>query len=1141
MKKIFSIFALAVLMLLPGTGKMFAQDVMSDVDLPSVGSTGWTWVRSSNWIGKSTETAWGFNIKVTKMPNGSTPGEITLVSLFTHGASGPERCYVSSYIQDKSGRKFVVTKIADEAFTAKHYIKKVGFNYFSGSNVPRTELEIGNNAFTKLGDNLEEVEVCDISSVDCSKIGANAFKGCTNLKTMNFAVTKGGSIGAGAFSGCSSLTGTLQLSGYIDKTAFEGCTSVTGIEWYGGNSTTYNYSSDSPMYPMRNNVKSVKIYGAVPAHFFEDFKALTKVTSDAAFWDNLANTNQYQMGLGDRAFAYCSNLEEAQVAGKIHPDAFYSCSKLAKITYRGAYLAQSQIPTDYDESFFYGVRDKVTSFTIESTSTKNVPNSFIPSYLCYGMTKLTSISIPNYVQGIGEGAFRGCSALKTVSINKSNSELTVIGSTAFMDCSAMTSITLPVSLEYIYDEAFSWCENLTNCPLNSELVNLKYLGYAVFHNTGLKNLYVPANVKTIKGSIILGGSKVKCEKITFMPKNLYRENIGGSWARLFFGTEDMYTKERKAVTTFVINSEMKSIPDSLCYNFKGLVQMTDQTGTAWLNNVEYIGKAAFRNCENMWGEGQWTQLKNAYSIDEAAFEGSGFKGSIDFAELYSIGKRAFANTQLMYLHDMGSMPKLSVVEEEAFADNKKLEKAVIPAKVKNLPVGVFRNCTKLKKLDLANVETIGDNAFRLADLDTLRLPSVSSIGNSSFASNSSLKTVIITDKIPTVIADGSTNNSFNGTTVEKILGGCAVIDQLKVNTDWKNVCATIETFDMAYKYPKIYDGWWIEGEGVLDTTAELDCSGKFTLLATANEAEGWYFVAWSDGNTENPRTWDMNTPDYNEWWYSIQPKFDNESLYTEELTVNVTPEGIAQITVYDTSTGQENTRGKYKRGGNYVFVPEKLPENSWFAFSNWEYDTNKMVYEHSDDDYETYPNGLELFLNYMPMGGGMGPEEEFYEEPEFPQEITAVYKPRDIEVGLIICSDGHGTFDCTGQQRLGAELTLTAKPKEGYKFSHWNDDKSATQAEGYKLTITPEMLYKRGALPEEEGTPVYQKDTETLEPYEEWAQYDVMICAWFEDVTTGIDQTTNDQRLTTQKVLIDGRLYIQRGEHLFDATGKMVK
>ena len=85
------------------------------------------------------------------------------------------------------------------------------------------------------------------------------------------------------------------------------------------------------------------------------------------------------------------------------------------------------------------------------------------------------------------------------------------------------------------------------------------------------------------------------------------------------------------------------------------------------------------------------------------------------------------------------------------------------------------------------------------------------------------------------------------------------------------------------------------------------------------------------------------------------------------------------------------------------------------------------------------------------------------------------------------------------------------------------------------------MLYKRGALPEEEGTPVYQKDTETLEPYEEWAQYDVMICAWFEDVTTGIDQTTNDQRLTTQKVLENGQLYILRGGNKYDATGKMVK
>lgn len=42
-------------------------------------------------------------------------------------------------------------------------------------------------------------------------------------------------------------------------------------------------------------------------------------------------------------------------------------------------------------------------------------------------------------------------------------------------------------------------------------------------------------------------------------------------------------------------------------------------------------------------------------------------------------------------------------------------------------------------------------------------------------------------------------------------------------------------------------------------------------------------------------------------------------------------------------------------------------------------------------------------------------------------------------------------------------------------------------------------------------------------------------------VTTGMEEITNDQSQMTNKVIIDGRLYILRGEKLYDATGKLVK
>ena len=44
-----------------------------------------------------------------------------------------------------------------------------------------------------------------------------------------------------------------------------------------------------------------------------------------------------------------------------------------------------------------------------------------------------------------------------------------------------------------------------------------------------------------------------------------------------------------------------------------------------------------------------------------------------------------------------------------------------------------------------------------------------------------------------------------------------------------------------------------------------------------------------------------------------------------------------------------------------------------------------------------------------------------------------------------------------------------------------------------------------------------------------------------ENTATGIDEITNDQSPITNKVLIDGQLFILRGEQMFDATGRLVK
>jgi len=80
---------------------------------------------------------------------------------------------------------------------------------------------------------------------------------------------------------------------------------------------------------------------------------------------------------------------------------------------------------------------------------------------CYALTSLT---IPDSVTSIGNYAFRGCYALTSLTIPNS---VTSIGYGAFSDCNALTSLTIPNSVTSIGDGTFRGCYALTTVDLTA--------------------------------------------------------------------------------------------------------------------------------------------------------------------------------------------------------------------------------------------------------------------------------------------------------------------------------------------------------------------------------------------------------------------------------------------------------------------------------------------------------------------------------------------------------------------------------------------------------------------------------------------------------------------------------------------------
>ena len=105
----------------------------------------------------------------------------------------------------------------------------------------------------------------------------------------------------------------------------------------------------------------------------------------------------------------------------------------------------------------------LTSITIPNSVTSIGWGSF------EGCSSLTSITIGNSVTSIGESVFNGCSSLTSITLPNS---VTSIGNYVFHDCSALTSITIGNSVTSIGNEAFSGCSSLTSITIPNSVTSI---------------------------------------------------------------------------------------------------------------------------------------------------------------------------------------------------------------------------------------------------------------------------------------------------------------------------------------------------------------------------------------------------------------------------------------------------------------------------------------------------------------------------------------------------------------------------------------------------------------------------------------------------------------------------------------------
>lgn len=113
-------------------------------------------------------------------------------------------------------------------------------------------------------------------------------------------------------------------------------------------------------------------------------------------------------------------------------------------------------------------------------------------HAAFERSAVTSVTIPDSVTAIHDGAFANCSQLTNISIPNS---VTSIGFSAFEHCTSLKSITLPSSLRSISEALFFGCSQLTTIQIPDSVPSIQ--SYAFYHCRNLETIHIPVSVTFI--------------------------------------------------------------------------------------------------------------------------------------------------------------------------------------------------------------------------------------------------------------------------------------------------------------------------------------------------------------------------------------------------------------------------------------------------------------------------------------------------------------------------------------------------------------------------------------------------------------------------------------------------------------------